>query len=49
MLVEAILDRVSFIGPSLVYPGENELEALAAYLSEVLSGKRSVEQYSREV
>jgi len=38
-VVKEIGDRVSFLAPVLVFPGENELEALALGAREVLSGE----------
>ncbi|MHC4914397.1 MAG: butyrate kinase [Planctomycetota bacterium] len=36
--VRLITDRVSFLGRTVVYPGENEMEALCAGVERVLSG-----------
>ncbi len=44
-VVQGITERVSFLGPVLVYPGENELEALAAGAREVLAGETSARTY----
>lgn len=43
--VSAIGEQVKFLGPVIVYPGENEMGALAQYLDEVLSGKRKAREY----
>ncbi|OPX84309.1 MAG: Butyrate kinase 2 [Pelotomaculum sp. PtaB.Bin104] len=45
MLVEWIKERVSFIAPVKVYPGENEMEALAAGGLRVLKGEELVKIY----
>jgi butyrate kinase len=39
LVVEEISRRVSFLAPVLVFPGENELEALAAGVRDVLAGE----------
>ena len=44
-ITDAIADKVSFIAPVLVYPGENELESLAENGYGVLSGEFKVHQY----
>lgn len=44
-LVDAIKEQVAFLGKVLVYPGENELEALAAYLCEINDGTRTAIEY----
>jgi butyrate kinase len=44
-VVREITDRVSFLAPVLVYPGENELEALALGMLEALSGTVAVRVY----
>ena len=44
-LVDAIRKRVAFIAPVFVYPGENELEALAEYLRAVLTGETPAKKY----
>ena len=44
-LVKAITDRISFVAPVMVYPGENELEALAEYLRAVLAHEIIPKQY----
>jgi butyrate kinase len=38
-VVGEIRDRVAFLAPVLVYPGENELEALALSVLAVLRGE----------
>jgi len=45
-IVEEIRRRVSFLGPFLIFPGENEMEALAAAAIEVLQGRETVREYS---
>lgn len=44
-ITDAITERVSFIAPVVVYPGENELESLAENGYGVLSGEFVVRQY----
>jgi butyrate kinase len=44
-VVEDIRRRVAFLAPVLVYPGENELEALATGVGEVLDGKADALTY----
>ncbi len=44
-VVREITDRVSFLGPVLLYPGENELEALAMGAREVLLGETDARTY----
>lgn len=46
-LVDMIRRRVSFIGPVMVYPGENELTALAEAALRVLEGKEAVQEYGK--
>ena len=46
-LVAWISQRIRFIAPVKVYPGENEMHALAQGALRVLSGTESVKQYSR--
>ena len=43
--MKEIADRVSFLGPVLVFPGENELEALALGAREVLTGETCARAY----
>jgi butyrate kinase len=44
-VVQEITRRVSFLGPVLPFPGENELEALAAGAREVLLGEAMARTY----
>ena len=44
-VVEEIRGRVVFLAPVLVYPGENELEALALGVLDVLRGEASARSY----
>jgi len=44
-VVKEISERVSFLGPVLVFPGENELEALAMGAREVLLGETPARIY----
>ncbi len=44
-IVEDITRRVQFLGPVLVFPGENELEALATGAREVLLGETAAQVY----
>jgi butyrate kinase len=44
-VVEDITRRVSFLAPVMVYPGENELQALAEAVLEVLEGREKVQEY----
>ena len=44
-VVREIRDRVSFLAPVLVFPGENELEALALGAREVLTGEACPRTY----
>lgn len=48
MLVGWIRDAVAFLGPLLVYPGENEMEALARGALRVLSGEEKARDYLKE-
>jgi butyrate kinase len=43
-----IIDRVSFIAPVVVYPGEDELDSLAENGYGILSGEFEVKEYNRE-
>ena len=45
MLVEWITDRVDFIAPVMVYPGEDEMIALAQGALRVLSGREEALEY----
>ncbi|MBC7082263.1 MAG: butyrate kinase [Bacillota bacterium] len=44
-LVEWIRDRVSFVAPVMVYPGENEMQALAEACLRVLRGEEEAKAY----
>lgn len=44
-VVKDISRRVSFLAPVMVFPGENELEALAEAVVEVLEGREPVQEY----
>jgi butyrate kinase len=44
-VVEDIRRRVAYLAPVLVYPGENELQALAEAVVEVLEGREQVQEY----
>jgi butyrate kinase len=44
-IVADITARVSFLAPVLVFPGENEMEALAAAAWEALDGRVPVLEY----
>jgi butyrate kinase len=46
MLVDSIVDRVNFIAPVKVYPGEQEMLALAAGALRVLAGTDAIKHYS---
>jgi butyrate kinase len=48
MLVDAIADRVKFIAPVKVYPGEQEMLALAAGALRVLIGADAIQHYGRQ-
>lgn len=45
---EEISKRVSFIAPVVVYPGENEMDALAGGILRVLHGEEKAETYTAE-
>jgi butyrate kinase len=45
MLVEWIRQRVQFLGPFSVYPGENEMAALAEGVARALSGEEPIKVY----
>jgi butyrate kinase len=47
MLVDWIVDHIGFIAPIEVYPGENELEALALGALRVLQGEEEVKEYGQ--
>ena len=44
-----IKDRVSFIAPVHIYPGENELESLAENGYGILAGEFEIKEYSSKV
>jgi len=44
---DMVKDRVGFIAPLKVYPGEAEMQALAAYAAAALSGLEEVLEYGR--
>jgi butyrate kinase len=46
-IVEGIAARVGFLAPLLVYPGENEMEALAAAACDALEGRLPIQEYRR--
>ena len=48
MITGQIIDRVSFIAPVVVYPGEDELDSLAENGYGILSGEFEVKEYNRE-
>lgn len=48
-LTTRIRDRVSFLAPLMIYPGEKELEALAAGVLRVLDGQEQPGVYEAEV
>jgi butyrate kinase len=45
-VVREITERISFLGPVLLFPGENELEALAMGAREVLLGETEARTYA---
>jgi butyrate kinase len=45
MMVDLIKDRVEFIAPIIVYPGEDEMLALAQGVIRVLNGEEKVKEY----
>lgn len=47
-LIEWISERVSFISPVTIYPGEDELTALADTVGKALSGELPVNRYEQE-
>ncbi|HHU07942.1 MAG TPA: butyrate kinase [Clostridiaceae bacterium] len=47
-LVEWIIERVLFIAPVRVFPGEDELKALAQAVDEALGEKKPILKYSKE-
>ena len=48
MITGQITERVSFIAPVVIYPGEDELEALAENGYGILSGEFEIKEYNRE-
>lgn len=48
LLTDMITERVSFIAPVVIYPGEKEMEALAAGGYRILSGQESAKTFSLE-
>jgi butyrate kinase len=44
-IVQEIRQRVGFLGPVLVFPGENEMEALAIAAEAALAGAEPVKEY----
>jgi len=48
MLVDSIADRVSFIAPVKVFPGEQEMLALAAGALRVLAGTDAIQHYGQQ-
>ncbi len=45
-IIKRLRNRVGFLAPFYVYPGEDELEALALNAFDVLSGKREAKPYN---
>jgi len=45
MLTAWIKEKVSFLGPIYIYPGENEMEALAMGVLRVLKGEEQLKEY----
>jgi butyrate kinase len=45
VLVSYVKEMVSFIAPGVIYPGEDEMKALAMNVLKVLTGKMQVNQY----
>ena len=43
--MKLLTDKIGFLGKIILKPGEEEMESLAAYLDEVLSGKTEVKEY----
>ena len=46
ILVNRIRDRVKWIAPLVVYPGEEEMKALAQAVIRVINGEEKVKTYS---
>lgn len=49
MLMESIIERVAFIAPIKIYPGEDEMKALNEGALRVLSGQEKAKIYEKEV
>ncbi len=47
-LTSLIIERVAFLGPVMLHPGEDELAALAAGARRVIEGTENCREYSRE-
>jgi butyrate kinase len=45
-IVREIRERVGFLGPFLVFPGENEMEALALAAQGALAGSEPIRDYA---
>jgi butyrate kinase len=48
IFVDWIIDRIGFIAPVHVYPGEDELTALAEAVGEALAGREPIHVYEKE-
>ncbi len=48
-ITEKIAERVKFIAPVVIYPGEAELDALAGGALRVLKGEEQVKHYSKKI
>jgi len=48
IFVDWIIDRIGFIAPVHVYPGEDELTALAEAVGEALAGREPIRVYEKE-
>ena len=48
-IVKEIGDRVRFLGPLLVFPGENEMEALALAAQGALAGTEPIREYTQSL
>ena len=46
MLMDMVIEYVAFLAPVFVYPGENEMEALALGGIRLLSGEEKIREYS---
>lgn len=49
ILMEAIMERISFIAPIKIYPGEDEMKALNEGALRVIEGKEEAKIYENEV